>query len=211
MNQSRQLSLFGGYQEKKRLPENNALGVFSTLGSRNYANSPRESNDFYATDPVAIDYLMQIEKFQKNILEPCCGMGHMSEALKKYGHDVESFDLIDRGYGQTGNFLTLQETDRDIITNPPYGNIAMFIRKGITLLKKEGQKLALFMRLLTLESKTRKILFENHPPLRVWVSSARIQCAKNGMFDYYKGSTAQTYAWFVWQAGHRGETVLKWF
>lgn len=167
--------------------------------------------DFYATSPVAVDCLMQVETFQHKILEPCCGQGHMSEALKLYGHDVKSFDIHSLGYGEVGDFLSVAQTERDIVTNPPFRDIITFIKKGISLLQNNGQKLALFMRLLTLEGKARKMVFEKFPPVRVWVSSSRIQCARGGDFEKYKDNTAQAYAWFVWQYGYNGDTILKWF
>ena len=44
--------------------------------------------------------LLGLETFDKNILEPCCGEGHISNVLKDAGHIVTSSDLIDRGYGE---------------------------------------------------------------------------------------------------------------
>lgn len=32
----------------------------------------------------------------------------------------------------------------------------------------------------------------------------------NGDFDMY-GSSAAAYAWFVWEKGYQGETIVKWF
>lgn len=71
----------------------------------------------------------------------------------------------------------------------------------------------MFLKLTFMESKTRKQLFEAHPPKRIWVSSSRLQCAKNGDFEKYgKGvGTAVAYAWYVWEKGYQGDTVLKWF
>ncbi len=37
-------------------------------------------------------------------------------------------------------------------------------------------------------------------------------CAKNGDFASYDGrSSAMAYAWFVWEKGYKGETVVGWF
>lgn len=60
-----------------------------------------------------------------------------------------------------------------------------------------------------LEGQARKKLFEKYPPKVVYVSSARLQCAKNGEFDKY-GNNAQAYAWFVWEKGYKGDTIIKW-
>ena len=200
------LSLFGqlcGDMKK-------AANVHAVLGSRNIASSPREKNDFYATSPEAIPPLLERVQFQHNILEPCCGQGHLAEALKSYGHDVEASDLIDRGYGIIRDFFAIKETAKDIVTNPPYFGLVDYMRHGVDLLQHENQKMAMFLRILTLESQERKAFFDSHPPILILVSSSRIACAKNGEFEKYK-STAQAYAWFVWKAGHNGETILKWF
>lgn len=94
-----------------------------TNGCSNHSKRDREENDFYATDPRAVECLLELEEFGDLILEPCCGNGHISEVLKNNGKLVISRDLIDRGYGK-GNedFLLSTEKDLalDIITNPPY-------------------------------------------------------------------------------------------
>lgn len=68
----------------------------------------------------------------------------------------------------------------------------------------------MFLKLTFLESKSRKQLFEQYPPKTIWVSSSRINCAKNGDFDKYP-SSAVAYAWYIWEKGYTGDTVVKWF
>lgn len=186
--------------------------TFSTMGAGNVALEDREKNDFYATPPPAVDGLLRFETFQPRILEPCCGMGHISEALKAYGHDVVSFDLVDRGYGNVRDFFAYntEKTDFDIITNPPYSNAEDFVNKGLSLLKGKRQKMAMFMRLLFLEGQKRMKLFAKHPPAAVYVASRRIACAKNGDFEKYN-TGAVCFAWFVWRHGFAGDPVIKWF
>ena len=55
----------------------------------------------------------------------------------------------------------------------------------------------------------RKKLFLEQPPKIVYVSSGRLKCAKNGDFEKY-GSSAQAYAWYVWEKGFKGNTTIKW-
>ena len=74
---------------------------------------------------------------------------------------------------------------------------------------KDGQKVAMFMRLQFLEGKKRKALFEKYPPKVVYVARGRIKCAKNGNFDKYPHS-AIAYAWFVWEKGYTGKTIIDW-
>lgn len=41
--------------------------VFKTLGATNHSSDTRQPDDFYATDPVAAQLLLQVKKFNKNI------------------------------------------------------------------------------------------------------------------------------------------------
>ena len=182
---------------------------FRTLGVN--PKSDREKNDFYATDPKAVELLLQLENFNQNILEPACGQGHISKVLEEHGYIVTSFDLIDRGYG-TGDVDFLDYSfffDGDIITNPPYKLALEFAKKSLEVIR-EGNKVALFVKLLFLESKSRGDFFKENPPKRVWVSSKRLICAKNAEFDKYD-SSAVAYAWVIWEKGYKGETVIDWF
>lgn len=65
---------------------------------------------------------------------------------------------------------------------------------------------------LTCENKWDGHIITN-PPRRIWVSSSRLLCAKNAKFDEMRagGGSAVAYAWFVWEKGYKGESVVKWF
>ena len=184
--------------------------IFKTLGASNHTEKERESNDYYATDPKAVELLLENETFSNKIWEPACGEGHMSEVLRARGYSVLSTDLIDRGYG-IGNVDFLQQTCRnlqaDIITNPPYKYAKEFAEKALEIVSI-GNKVALFVKLTFLESKPRKQLFLTHPPKTVYVSCSRLKCAKNGVFD--KVHSAVAYVWVVWEKGYSGSSNLKW-
>ena len=81
--------------------------VFTTLGASNHSSEERESNDYYATHPDAINYLKKKIELPHLILEPACGEGHLSERLKELGHEVMSYDIVDRGYGKVQNFFEM--------------------------------------------------------------------------------------------------------
>lgn len=154
--------------------------------------------------------LLKYETFSADIWECACGEGHISERLEDYGYNVLSTDLIDRGFG-TGDVNFLKQTYRfngDIITNPPYKYATEFIYKALELIP-DGNKVAMFLKVLFLERKERKKLFKKHPPKTIYVSSSRLRCAMNGDFERYKGS-AVAYAWYVWEKGYKGPTVVKW-
>lgn len=188
--------------------------VFKSLGASNHANEDRESNDYYATDPYAIDILLKDgkAKLNKDIWECACGAGHLSERLKEYGYNVRSTDLINHGYGVDGiDFLRCNESwHGDILTNPPYKYADEFIDHALALIKT-GNKVFIFLKLQFLEGKRRRKLFEKHPPKTIYVSSSRIVCAKNGDFEKMKSvGSAVAYAWYEFVKGYVGETVIKW-
>lgn len=183
--------------------------AFKMLGASNHCDDEREENDYYATDPKAIDMLLKKESFNKNIWEPAAGGGHLSKRLKEYGYNVKQSDIIQRVEGvDIIDFLKTNETfDGDIITNPPYKFCTEFILKALDLIN-DGNKIAMFLKLQTLEGQERyKKIFSKYPPRKIYVFIKRIQCAKNGLF---KGSSAVCYAWFIWEKGYKGHTIIDW-
>ena len=197
----------------------NAKSVFVCNGASNHSKEDRQNEDYYATEPKAVELLLEQETFSPYVWECACGEGHMSEVLKKHGYKVKSTDIIDRGYAGTEiqDFLTTIKEDiesdfpRDIITNPPYKFAQKFVEHALDI-SMDSTKVAMFLKLTFLESKARKKLFEKYPPKVVYVSSSRLQCAKNGDFDTYRQGvgTAVAYAWYVWEKGYKGDTIIKW-
>ena len=190
----------------------NSRSAHATLGARNYALNEREQHDYYATEPKALELLLEIERFSPKVWECACGEGHLSEVLIKHGYTVFSTDLIERGYGTGGvDFLSCTEKfDGDIITNPPYKYAKEFVEHALKLVT-DGHKVVMFLKLQFLEGKARRKMFEKLPPKRIYVSTSRLCCAMNGDFGKYSKSNAVTYAWFVWEKGFDGEPVVRWF
>jgi len=192
----------------------NKKSVFTSLGASNHAIEERETHDYYATEPKAIELLLDLEVFSKNIWECACGGGHLSEVLLKAGFSVRSTDLVDRNYAsELMDFLAIDNVelwDGDIITNPPYKYAEEFVNKALSLIPK-GRKVAMFMGIQFLEGKKRKEFIKRCPIKTVYVSSSRLNCAKNGNFDKYNSNSARCYAWYIWEKGYKGDTILKWF
>lgn len=187
----------------------NKRSIYATLGASSHVIEDREMHDYYATDPKAVELLLELETFNKFIWEPACGEGHISKTLEKYGYIVKSTDLYNRNYGEANiDFLSYPEKwNGDIITNPPYKFAKEFVEKSLNSISV-GNKIAMFLKLQFLEGKSRKILFESNPPKIVYVSSSRLACAKNGIF---KGESAVCFCWFIWVKGYKGNTIIKWF
>lgn len=193
----------------------NSKSVYSTLGANNHSEDEREEYDYYATDPIAIDILINDGKSEinHNVWECACGEGHLGKRLSDYGYNVIATDLIDRGFGIGGvNFLETNTIfNGDIVTNPPYKHAVKFIEHALDIIPT-GNKVFMFLKLQFLEGKSRKELFKKYPPKFVYVSSSRILCAKNGDFKAAKknGASAVAYAWYEWEKGYTGDTIIKW-
>ena len=187
----------------------NSRSVFSCMGAKNYSQHEREVNDYYATEPKAVELLLEQETFSQNILEPACGEGHMSVVLSNHGYNVQSSDIVDRGYGAVQDFFEIAKWGGDVITNPPYKFAQRFVEHALKITDANA-KIAMFLRIQFLEGKARRKLFDACPPKTIYVASSRLQCALNGDFEGFKASSAVCYAWFVWQKGYTGDAVVKW-
>lgn len=187
--------------------------IYITLGASNHTDKERQNEDFYATDPIAAKLLLEVEEFSKNIWECACGQKHLSNVFENEGFKVRSSDIVDRCGNEVYDFLSSDNTfwDGDVITNPPYKLAKEFIEKAIDIIP-EGRKVAMFLKIQFLEGKERKKLFQKYPPKVIYVSSSRILCAKNAEFEAMKagGGSAVAYAWYIWEKGYNGDTILKW-
>ena len=195
----------------------NKKSIFATLAASNHTDKEREINDYYATEPKALELLLELETFSPYVWECACGQGHLSEVLKSHGYKVKSTDIVDRGYigTETLDFLKVKKEDikgdvsRDIITNPPYKHAKEFVEHALEI-SMDSTKIAMFLKVQFLEGKARRKLFDKHPPKAIYVASSRLNCAMNGEFEKYP-SSAVAYAWFIWEKGFKGEPVVRWF
>lgn len=195
----------------------NKKSTFVTLGANNHCDHERENNDYYATDPKALEiFLKKIKQdglqLHKNIWECACGEGHLSEVLKNNEYEVLSTDLINRGYGNgITNFLTFNPNflyAGDILTNPPYKYAKEFVEKALEDIE-ENYYVIMFLKIQFLEGQSRLKLFKKYPPKYVYVNSARQTCYINGDMSK-KMSSATCYCWFIWQKGFKGEPTIRW-
>ncbi len=192
--------------------------IFKIMGASNHTDKEREKNDFYATDPAAIDLLLKKISINKQVLEPACGTGCLSERLTERGYDVKSYDLIDRGYGERCNFFDMTEPPFEgafsIVTNPPYKYAKAFVLHALDLVP-EGGYVCMFLKTTFAEGKARyNEIFKIIPPPPQFVLQCveRVLCAKNADFGYMRahGGSAVAYAWWVWRKGYKGPTILDW-
>lgn len=192
----------------------NTTSIYSTHGASNHSEGERADLDYYATDPEAVEKLLEVEEFCNYILEPACGCGHISDVLLEHGFDVISTDIVNRGYSEQAfqqDFLktgSVPRNNRDIITNPPYKYAKEFVEHALDI-SQESVKVAMFLKLTFLEGVKRTELFNKYPPKRIYVFRSRVDCWKNGIKPE-KPSKAVCYAWFVWVKGSTTIPRIMW-
>lgn len=198
--------------EKKVLAGTNLAGMSTTR--------KRVENDFYATPRNAVEAVLDKVKLNGSILEPAAGQGHISNVLKEYYpySEIVSTDLIQReekfGIPIQGNvdFLTHNFNRKfdNIITNPPFNLAQEFIERALDL---ANDKVIMFAKIQLLEGNKRREMFENTPLKYVYVFSKRVNPLRNGEELDEKGkpwASTMCFAWFVWEQGYEGETIVRW-
>lgn len=200
--------------EKKSDWTGNKISSYVMNGCSNHSEKERQNEDYYATDPRAVEKLLEKESFHHRIWENACGGCHITNVLLKHGYDVYSTDIVDRKNSNQDSVMDfLKCTDKnlytDIITNPPYKYAKEFVEKSLDVIQ-EGFKVAMFLKLTFLEGGARKTMFEKYPPKKIYVFSKRVNCAKNGNEKEFNESSAVCYAWFVWEKGYTGLPVIDW-
>ena len=191
----------------------NTKAVHLTRGTRLFANNNREEDDFYATDPKALEMILPQLQLSHRVWECACGMGHLSKVLQAAGYDVRSTDLVDRGFGESGvDFLaTTEHWDGDILTNPPFKLATQFVLHALDI-ATTGHKVIMFMPLTYLEGKTRWYnIYRTTPPQVIYVSTSRLATSRLSRLTGEPDRGIMAFAWWVWEKGYTGETILRWF
>jgi hypothetical protein len=179
----------------------------------------RVENDFYATNPKALDMLFDAEPFGAGTyLEPSAGQGHLSNRILELipNAKITNLDVVDRGLDGVivADFLEYSGTEKYdyVITNPPYSLGKEFVDKGLELLK-DGGKMAMFLKIQFLEGEKRRDMYKNNPPKYIYVFTKRMATFNNGSEVDENGkrwATTMCHAWFVWEKGFVGESVVRW-
>ena len=152
------------------------------------------------------------ETQKQSCLEPACGQGYMSNALKEYFSFVESYDVMDYGYSdmKISDFLTNDFPDGSydwVITNPPFKKAEEFIHES---LRVSSIGVAMLVRTVFIESVGRyERLFSKFPPTSFVQYVERVAMVK-GRLDR-TASTATGYGWVLWDKTCKDPcTRLEW-
>lgn len=183
-------------------------------------NKEREELDYYSTPTKEVENILEtlgISFEEKTILEPCVGGGHMLQGIINYCNKynqkpfkIIATDVKDRNpsiqnnnqrihfsLGEQYDFL-LDDYPIDsadiIIMNPPFSTIEPFVIRALEI----APVVIMLGRTQFVEAASRyENIFKEHPMTKIYQYVDRIQCYKNGD-ESIKGSSAQAYAWFIW-------------
>lgn len=142
------------------IPSSTIIGGLSGQHKRNEA-------DFYPTPPECT--LALVGRFRgllgRNVWEPACGDGAISEVLNSLGFDVFSTDLRHTGYGHGGvdALGTRPENIDSIVTNPPFNQAAEFILHA----RSSGLPFAMLLKSTYWHAASREKLFHDTGPAAV--------------------------------------------
>lgn len=200
----------------------NGNSIWKTLGASNHTENEREPTEYYATSPEAIDKLRKAYDIPRNVWEPCCGQGHLSERLLHFGHNVVSTDLIDRGYGEGGRDFLMEQffpwygyelEDCCILTNPPFKPSVDFIEHGLRIAPYDRTPIIMLMKTTALEGKGRwERLFSKGYLHAIYQFRERLLCAKNADFEGMRngGGSAVAYAFYVFMRNRCDAPKIYW-
>lgn len=174
--------------------------------------------EHFETPRWAVEAVLNVEAVTRIVVDPCCGAGVLSEAVRdrrrearSYDlHDVRSYDIHDWGYkGQftKRDFLDpcwhlVQETT--VLMNPPFKKSQAFIEKAHGL---NARKILCFCPFQFWTGKRRRTFWDRFPPARIHVLAERATCWRHDIpQEERKNDTPTVYAWFVFERGQGTKT-----
>ena len=118
----------------------NYQSVVGCLGTRNGSTKDREENDYYATDPIAAEWLMKLENLDNNIWE-CNTSGEECKYINSSYRNNFIFS-VDQQVNSNQEYkmrLNLKEKDDDIDVRATWSNPAIWIPSHLRKLKISGK------------------------------------------------------------------------
>jgi hypothetical protein len=164
--------------------------------------------DLYETPAAAVRALLRAERIPPAVWVPGAGRGAIVSVLRAHGHAVFCSDIHDYGFPLDRHRDFLEETaapagTQAILTNPPYRYAAEFVTHALNLCPL----VVMLLRLAFLESERRSPLLDRGQLARVHVFKDRLPMMHRDGWTGPKESSAICFAWFCWDANHRGPTT----
>ncbi len=157
---------------------------------------PIFKNQFVQTPTIITEALLSYEKFEGNILEPCCGNGAISNILQKTNTVISSdLNLYDFGAPQI-DLLSITEQYDNIVTNPPFISQQVVKKHLLTITKK---KLALLWYVKNLGNEIETKSSQHLKAVYVF----------NKKIDWVETKLGWKFAWYVWDKEYEGDILIK--
>ena len=175
---------------------------------KNYSlntNKSRPKSDFYQTPYSMTRHLLDREKFEGTIFEPCCGEGAIIKILEEYNYEYKCGDIT-----FNTNFLENFSQNDNIITNPPYSLAKEFI---LHAKKYTSKKIAMLLPLNYLHGieRYKEIWLDTDFPLKKIYVFCRYPMLSSEIREDGKYNTGMmVYAWYVWDKEHKGSATIDW-
>lgn len=142
-----------------------------------------------------------------DVLEPAAGSGALLGPLAECWpmSSISAWDIEPRmDEVAQWDFLTETPNEDDgeydvVITNPPFRLAEQFLRWAMIFVRPGGY-VVLLLRAGFLESKARRNVLTQYPPLEVWFLRSRPKFTGPNTDG---GTDTAMYAWFVWRKGDR--------
>jgi hypothetical protein len=176
--------------------------------SGRHAHSERGA-DLYETPACAVEALLRVERLPHWIWEPAAGRGAIVKVLRDHGHAAIASDIIDYGFPLhfVADFLTVTKVPvgtECILTNPPFKLIGSFVAHALDLCPR----VIMLARLAFLETESRTEILESRGLRRVYIFRNRLPMMHRDGWAGPRASSAVPFAWFCWDSGYRGPTVI---
>jgi hypothetical protein len=153
-------------------------------------------NDFVQTPKEVTETLLQYEKFDGDILEPCCGKGAITNVLTQKGYNVISQDKYDYGFGIKKDLFENFNKYDNIITNPPFTQQQLVKKHLLSMTKK---KLCLLWYVKNLGNEIEAKSSKNLKTIYFF----------NEKINWIEIKLGWLFAWYVWEKGYRGDIIIK--
>lgn len=170
----------------------------------------RNENDFYVEPEWCSRRLLQEEKFEGDIWDPCCGFGTIVKSAIEEGFAALGTDIVNRGYPSmhmTKDFLKVKASGTvNIVCNPPFNLAREFAEQA---LKCTTGKIAMIFPTARLNAAR---WLEEMPLRRVWLMTPRPSMPPGHVIARGEkpGGGKMDFCWFVLEPGYRGKPQLRW-
>lgn len=172
----------------------------------------REAHEHYVEPEWCSRRLFEVEQFQGQIWDPCCGFGRIPVEAARVGYDAYAGDIVDRGYpflNERRDFLTTRDDcgAPNIVCNPPFDIFQHFALHALNL--GNTRKVAMIWLVRTLPAAR----WLRETPLKtIYLLTPRPSMPPGHVIAAGEkpGGGKQDFCWLVWERGWDRAPELKW-